>query len=147
MSELISQALVDELVKRQIAEEKFTPRDNNGTPTQPTPVSPMLALLAGQLADTGSTYAFLKTRSRPEANPALQFLNRGAAEKVLPLGAAGALGYLTAYKLLHRNHPGLANILAGLVGGYHGALAGNNVEHEAGNSYYRAARDFRPGKK
>lgn len=119
--------VVQEILKRSISDQskidqmKPTPEE---APVQAHPISPKLALLGGSLADSVSTYKFLRHGSQ-ETNPALQYFN-GHPNRVIPSAIGGALGYTLLYNLLHKNHPQIADVLAGQVGGLHASLAGNN---------------------
>lgn len=136
--------LLDELVAREVSKERkqTTMRplpEKQSRPGGPT-LSPKMALILGSLADSASTYAFLK-QGRREANPALQVFNK-RHETVIPMGAAGAVGYSLLYDLLAKRSPRMANTLAGLLGGYHGALAGNNLQGEAPDSYGATVKEL-----
>lgn len=112
--------------------------------SSPTPVetlSPKLAMLVGQGLDSASTYAFLK-QGQHEANPALQYMNN-SANSVIPSALAGGLGYTLLYNMLHKNHPKIADTAAGLLGGFHMALGGHNLEPQTHNSYDAVLRDFK----
>lgn len=130
-------ALIDELVAREIAKgdkhELLKPLPESPHPAKSgPPMSPKKALILGSLADSASTYAFLK-QGRHEGNPVLQMFNK-KHESVIPMGAAGAAMYSALYELVKKGSPRTANTLAGLLGGYHGALAGNNIQGN-GRSY------------
>jgi hypothetical protein len=117
---------------------KELPHDTSPT----TALSPKAALLLGSLADSASTYAFLKRgNGQREGNPALGFFDEHPAS-VIPTAAAGALGYRAAYDLLHKHAPRVADTVAGLVGGFHGALAGNNIENTRGEATRQASDDL-----
>jgi len=143
---LVNPELVDQLVQRQIAQDEKTksmqmPEPSRGP--EPTPLDPKIALLLGQAADSASTYAFLKKGTGREANPALGYMN-GRPWSVIPSSIAGAAGYSLLHKFLSKKSPKVANTLAGLVGGFHGALAGANMEDEPGGSFKAALQDFTP---
>lgn len=144
MSDLVNKQLVDELVKRQIAEESFIPKHEDKVPVQAKPLSPKIAMLLGNAADSASTYAFLK-QGRKETNPAMKFFNN-KHWSVIPVGIAANYGYGKLYDLLRKKNPKIANTAAGLLGGWHGALAGQNVEHSPGRAFDLAARKIYLGK-
>lgn len=141
-----------DLVKELVLREDETNRRQQAMEPEPKPVAkspapldPKLALLLGSVADSASTYNFLKNGGR-EANPALQIFNK-KPWTVLPMGVAGALGYHGLYKLVHKVSPGLADNVAGLIGGFHTGLSGENFEKNPTNSYRSVMDDFRPKQK
>lgn len=122
------------------AKARMFPVDSSASPA-PKTVSPLKALLAGSLADSASTYAFLKQGTSREGNAALQYMN-GHPNRVLPSAAAGAVGYALLYKLLHKFNPSVADTLAGGLGAYHAELAGHNITTKSdGQAAYKSVRD------
>jgi hypothetical protein len=134
MAELVNNALMRELIDREVAKDMSRERQqrllqpsSESAPQTPTTLNPLQALLLGSLADSASTYAFLK-QGRREENPALQYFN-ARPWSVIPTAAAGAVGYKALYELMRRKSPRTADTLAGLLGGYHTALAAANTEN------------------
>ncbi len=123
----------------------FAPK-REPAPTVSKPFSPRTALLMGSLADSASTAAFL-AQGRQEGNPALGFLNK-KPWMIAPAAAGGALGYHLLHKLISKKAPKLADTLAGGIGAYHMALAGNNLEPDNNQmSWETGTEDLRLGKK
>jgi len=118
--------------------------DTQSSP-QAKPLSPKMALLLGNAADSASTYTFLKAKMGKERNPAMSFFNE-KPWTVIPTGIAANYGYSKLYDMLHKRKPKIADAIAGLVGGWHGALAGNNMERVPGWSFDEAATDLSPVK-
>ena len=139
--DLLDNKLIDEMVKQQMRQEKFDPPRDAKAPEKSKTIGPKTALLMGSLADSASTYAFLK-RGGKEANPALQYFN-SKPWSVIPTAAAGAAGYNALHGLIKRKSPKIADTLAGLLGGYHTALAGSNMQPNRGTgSYEKVVRDL-----
>jgi len=115
----------------------------------PKPMSPHKALILGSLADSASTAMFL-SKGRREANPALSVLNKDPW-MIAPLAAGGALGYHLLHKLISKKSPKVADTLAGGLGSYHLAIAGNNMEPNTEEGHADRLRtvheDMRLGKK
>lgn len=151
-------SLIDTLVQRYVnndmaAEQKQRqfdgPSETKGS-SSAAPLSPKMALLLGSLADSASTFNFLGSGSGRESNPALQVFNK-SRWSVLPAAAGGLYGYSKIYDALHSKHPKVADTLAGILGGWHGALAGNNLETSNQtldlDSNAHAMRDLAPRRK
>lgn len=143
MPSLINTALVDELVARDSRAEDATRtvmphRELKPSGLSPRPLSPKMALLLGQAADSASTLKFLTDGSgMQEHNPIFQMFNRNPLS-VIPIGVAGNIGYALAYELLKRKAPKIADTLGGLIGGLHMTLAGDNLQPDEhrGTVYY-----------
>lgn len=138
-----SNPMVQEILKRSITEQesrdKMAPPVTPVTPN-PEPVSPLKALLMGSLADSASTYSFLKHGAAKEGNPALQYFNK-SPNSVIPSAAAGAAGYALLYKLLHKVNPKIADTIAGGLGAFHSELAGHNIRPSVSQGSYKSVSD------
>jgi hypothetical protein len=132
--------LFNELLRRAIAEsEKDSKQREWGDTMQrydappavmgAEPLNPLMTLFAGQALDTASTYNFLKRKTGREDNAMFSnVLTQEHPENALIGGAAGAAGYYLAHKLLSKISPRLADTAAGIVGGYHMGLGGENFD-------------------
>jgi hypothetical protein len=140
MKLLVDREVVKDMQREQAQRSMEIPGSKE-TPKTPKSLSPKQALILGSLADSASTYAFLKQGGRREANPAMQHFNK-RPWMVLPTAAAGAAGYSMLYDLIKKRSGGLADTMAGLVGGLHGALAGSNAENVGHSSYRQAITDL-----
>lgn len=126
----VDPALVEELVARELAKDRQRQIMEAPRPAprpESKPLSPRMAMLLGSLADSVSTYTFLKRGTGEEANPMFRFFN-GHPNRVIPSAAAGALGYEALYRLIKRKKPKLADTLAGLIGGVHTQFAAENFQ-------------------
>lgn len=124
-------ALTQELLQREMDKEDTQKRFATPPEAAPSPVtalSPKMAMLLGQAADSASTLHFL-TKKDPghEANPALQFFNKSPLT-VIPTAVAGNVGYGLLHKLLSKVSPKAADTAAGLLGGYHMGLGASNMQ-------------------
>ena len=144
--------LFDEMIKRAVeknpdlpgVEPEVSPLDQaRQSKPQGDGLSPKQALLLGSLADSASTAGFL-ARGREEGNPALQVFNK-RPWTIAPAAVGGALGYNLLHKLISKKAPKVADTLAGGLGAFHTALAGNNIEPPHGIE--AAINDLRLGKR
>lgn len=126
----IDNALIDELVKRQIEDEQqaqlFAPRPQS-PPQRPSEMSPETLALLGGLADAASTYTFLKQGAGTESNA----MYRPLKNKPLATGlavAGTALGAKGLRHLFRKKAPGLVNALAANQGAMQLGLGAANID-------------------
>lgn len=135
---MLFDALIDELVQREIHKDKLraqvAPREES-RPNDVRPLNPKTALLLGGLMDAASTYTFLSNGSGTEGNPGVKFAEQHPWTMV-PLAAGVGTGYHYLHKLLAKSKPKAADTLAGLVGGFQTALGARNFQYanEAGRT-------------
>jgi len=105
------------------------------------PVDPeTMALIAG-LADSASTYKFLKNKTGSETNPALSFANNSPI--AVTAAGLGSLGAMTlGRKLLRKKYPKVADMWATGQGAEQIGLAASNMNLKKRAPGTRGANSF-----
>lgn len=112
--------------------------ENFDTPVMPDthiekPLHPALASLIGGLADTASTYTFLKRGTAREDNKLVAGLSKHPAGMALA-GIGATLALQPARKLIGKASPQLANALAANQGALQLGYSAGNLDDEPGKS-------------
>src|SRR5688572_5778516 len=107
----------DEAVRQHKSKQFMDYGKKEEAPQQVKPLDPKTAMLLGGLADSISTYHFLKTGNSKESNPLVKKLFNNNPWTVWPVAAATGLGYNALHGYLKKKSPKLADTAAGIIGG------------------------------
>lgn len=135
MSLNIDQELINELIKRQIAQEQFTapPKGESATRQNRSELDPSLMTLLGSLADGASTYTFMR-QGRDEDNAL--YHKMGVTHSPIATGAmvaaTGPLLELGIKKVLGKRFPSLARALSSQHAAQRVAIAAENFSRNTG---------------
>lgn len=135
----IDDELINELVKRQVAEQQTRKRVDTqpeDTPHQQTTLSPTAASIIGALADGASTYSFLKRGTGVEDNAMFGGLKGKPLATALSAAGTGLAAPLLGKLLKGKLPKGVIDALVANMGARTLATAGANFDGLEGESSF-----------
>lgn len=130
----INQHLIDDLVKRQMAQEQYAAPQPDVAQTSHSELSPSLLAILGGAADGISTFDFLRKGTGVEDNAMYRPLKGNPIATGLAVAGTGALTAAVLKKVLGKKFPKITDALLANQGADRIALAARNFSPEGHTS-------------